>query len=433
MPIIPTKENPYPYGDGSFIPKSTGKEGPSWYDRLLDWYTNDFNPVKPSQGWIDAVQEVNNANVTGRQVRPRKGKDEKRVKPVPGAVDAETGKVTPLKPEPPADPSPTRRDVDRGGAKGTQTSPSPVKFDGTDGMDAFIKRLQGAPYGITFGGQGSRSAMESTSLPNTSSGKTVSITNGRNAGKYVNVNNPNFDQIVRGETEGGFIGEQISGSSNDSGLTAALADTEGMRSYMKRISEAEAPKGDDGYGPGYATDGLDARSRAFLDYDGPGGSLMALRAADAAQKTVYAGGKLYDVSGKNDDGKYNVVNDESRKFLRQNRNKTTASQEFKDAYQKSIIVPEDAASPDSQQPVLASQRDYMQLAERDMEGTLVKGPEDKIEPFENNFNRSFITGSPDQDKYNFNESLLVDPQEPQTRGFLPDEDLAEEIKRIYLQ
>jgi len=46
--------------------------------------------------------------------------------------------------------------------------------------------------------------------------------------------------------------------------------------------------------------GLSARSRAFLDYDGPGGAMGALRAADASQGMVRAGGKMYSMDQAGD-------------------------------------------------------------------------------------------------------------------------------------
>ena len=49
--------------------------------------------------------------------------------------------------------------------------------------------------------------------------------------------------------------------------------------------------------------GISARSRAFLDYDGPGGSMGALRAAQASQGYIRQGGKNYAITGVDESGK----------------------------------------------------------------------------------------------------------------------------------
>ena len=350
------------------------------------------------------------------------------------------------KPTPPTTPqtSSTGRNEVRSSGTGTRTGPAPAKFDGTEGMDAFISKLQGE-YGITFGGQGGRTPMESVSLPDTSTGKMVSITNGANAGKYVSVNDPNFDAIVRGDKEGGTAGQQTTGGgveeitqTKTGGATTgrmgdALADQSGMRSYMDRVIKKGRENPSDEGPMAYANDGLDARSRAFLDYEGKGGSLMALRAADAAQNTVYAGGKLYDVSGKNSEGKYDTIGSEMRGYLKENRNEQAGGQAYKDYYQNNVLTTEDSKSPDSVAPGYSSRADYQQLSQRDMEGTLVMGSDNKPEPFERNVNQSYITGSPGQDIYNTTKNPFVDRQEPPTTGFLPDEETAETIKRFYIK
>nr|BDD47543.1 hypothetical protein 115 [Pelagibacteraceae bacterium] len=435
MPIIPTKKNPKPYGDGNIgIPQ--GKQpGPTVQD-AINFFQIPNGPVKDAimggiqgaMGGIPGIIGGAGLGVAAGEVNRRTGMVNIGDKPKPEPE-------TKPKPEPTVEPTVTSRNVDRNGATGTQMSPSPVKFDGTEGMDAFIKKLQSEPYGITFGGQGGRTPMESTNLPNTSTGKMVSITNGANAGKYVDVNNPDFDEIVRGTKEGGVTGQQTSGGGKTRGITAALADTDGMRSYMDRvIKDGLKDAGAADTGPmSYANDGLDARSRAFLDYDGPGGSMMALRAADAAQNTVFAGGKLYDVSGKNEDGKYNTVNSEMRGYLKNNRNDMAGSQSYKDAFQKTVTVPADAQSPDSGQPKFATRADYQQLSQRDMDGTLVMGEDNKPEPFENNMNRSAITGAPSEAMMTASNNVRFDMQEPPTRGFLPSEEEIETVKRFYLK
>ena len=58
---------------------------------------------------------------------------------------------------------------------------------------------------------------------------------------------------------------------------------------------------------GYYGGGLSDRSRAFLDYDGPGGSMMALRAANASQGIAKQGGQAFAVDAE---GNYQKITDE---------------------------------------------------------------------------------------------------------------------------
>jgi hypothetical protein len=340
---------------------------------------------------------------------------------IPGGDPSGSGKgqaqQRPSKPSP--EENVTSRSVPRNGATGTQTGPSPARFDGTEGMDAFMSKLT-REYGIRFDGQGGRGPMQSSSLPQAQENVKSGIAAGQEA-------NATETPVIRGVTAG-----MEADKAEASNLTAALADQEGMRSYMDRVIK-KGREESDGTGPmAYATDGLDARSRAFLDYDGPD-SLMALRAADAAQSTVYAGGKLYDVSGKNKEGKYDTIGSEMRGYLKDNRNERAGGQAYKDYYQKNVVEPAQAEKPDTMAPNYSTRADNLQLAQRDVEGTLVMGPDNKPEPFENNINQSYITGSPGQDIYNTTKNPFVDKQEPPTTGFLPDEETNETIKRFYLK
>lgn len=58
-------------------------------------------------------------------------------------------------------------------------------------------------------------------------------------------------------------------------------------------NQAPIGSGDDDLGEDakYATSQISDRSRAFLDYDGPGGILGAMRAAEATDKVAFYGGR----------------------------------------------------------------------------------------------------------------------------------------------
>jgi len=413
--------------------------------------------VQPSAGWKNAVAAQKEAVLLGRQLRPDgasaffgpggnpdgsgRGQAQRRS----GTVGLMGPDGKPFDPTRKPTTSSTGRNEVRSSGTGTRTGPAPAKFDGTEGMDAFISKLQNEPYGINFAGR-DRAPMESTNLPT----REQAVAAGANmSGVKVTPDQiENYQQIANG---GAYLGNELAGKlgpeyntkksgvteslqtgidagkaadkGGSSKLSAALADKEGMRSYMDRaIKEGLAES--DGTGPmAYANDGMDARSRAFLDYKGKGGSLMALRAAEAAQGTVYAGGKLYDVSGKNSDGKYSVVSDEGREYLRTNRNATTAGQEYKDKFMQRRDVPEDAKNPDQEMPAFSTKASYQQLAQRDLDGTVLMGEDDNARSFDQGVNRSIITGAPadvDMDNTNY----FADPRsgEPMRRGFLPTEE-----------
>ena len=444
MPIIPTRDNPNPYGrDGIGIPKKVyaPKGGNAGYlvgDKWTPYSAGDeqeaakaanrykklggqprekvFAPKGGVPGFMDADGQWTAASAGDEQAT---AKAVNRYKAAGGKLITPKGDPTGEAPTPGREQSGTGRNVSRGGATGTQTGIAPARFDGTEGMDEFMSNLTNK-YGISFGGQDNRGPMQSSNLPKSQQ----NVMSGIEAGQQANATNT---PVMRGVTAGMDADRAAS-----SKMTAALADQEGMRAYMDRAIKKGRENASDEGPMAYATDGLDARSRAFLDYEGSD-SLMALRAADAAQDTVYAGGKLYDVSGKNKDGKYSTINSEMRGYLRDNRNDRAGSQSYKDYYQKNVVEPRQAENSDTMAPTYSSRADYQQLSQRDMEGTLVMGAENKPEPFENNVNRSYITGSPGQDIYNTNTNPFVDQQEPPTTGFLPDEDVTEEIKRFYLK
>lgn len=92
--------------------------------------------------------------------------------------------------------------------------------------------------------------------------------------------------------------------------------------------------------------GLSARSRAFLDYEG--GSLGALRAAEASQDYMRQGGRNYAITGKDAEGNYTYeeFKDPGRKALVKDGN-STINHEFMDTYQMgNRPTPDQAQSPE---------------------------------------------------------------------------------------
>lgn len=252
-------------------------------------------------------------------------------------------------PTPSPEPSVTSRNVDRNGAKGTQTSPSAAK---PGDLDAF-SRLLGSKYGIQF-----RGGFESNKLP-TGSGYSVDdeVAMGGNV------------EEAQAKQRGGFVetvidGNDVSKSTINRGEvaegpqkgTSAVPDVGDqqravpVKGFNGAVFGGEEPNDAD------LTGGISARSRAFLDHDGD--SLMALRAAEASQGYIRQGGKNYGITGE-EGGKrqFQEFNDDGRKALVKDGN-AVASQEFLKKYMMGETNAKAAENPAVESPVeTTSQQD----------------------------------------------------------------------------
>lgn len=194
----------------------------------------------------------------------------------------------------------------------------------------FMKTLT-ADYGIKFPGEQQRNGYESIHLPGTDGNAdefsaSDAVAMGMSPQQAI-------DRKAGGTTEiviGGNMGAQ-SGSSPAADQGEAQRVVKGFNGH-EFGGEHEAP----------ASSGLDARRRAFLDYDGPGGSMMALRAAEASQGTIKQNGELYAVG---DDGKGTRISAEGERALKKDGNQM-ASQDFLKNYRY-----EPTETADSQQPL----------------------------------------------------------------------------------
>jgi hypothetical protein len=401
--------------------------------------------VQPSAGWKNAVAAQKEAVTLGRQLRPDgasayygpggnpdgsgRGQAQRRSGDIglmgpDGEPFDPTRKPTPTKPE---GEGLTGRNDKRGGATGTQMSPKGADFG------AFQKTLEDK-YGVNFNFDQGRGGMQSISLPNTagnvpdtSSGNVIRVTNGQNEGNYVKVDNPDFDKIIRGEVVGGFSnGQGVQGG------TSSAADV-GDQSRALRFDASKYKEDPERPQDIYETAdvGLDRRSRAFLDYDGPGGSMMALRAAEASQGTIKQNGKVYAVGS---DGNWGALSDEGAAGLKTDRNKV-AAQDYADKFKAAVADPAQAQSPDSGAPVANSRETYMQMMDKEMPGTMyVPNENNEAETF--NPNVSAITGKPSQfgldDADYFNDKPTGEPN----KSWLPSEDEYEAreelMRKVYI-
>ena len=231
------------------------------------------------------------------------------------------------------------RDIPRGDASGTQTGPRQAK---PADMGAFMNRLQ-SEYGIKFNfNEQDRNGYQSNALPGTNAamgpvadgdvyGAMLKGTEGTTGvGPYADANL--YGSVLEGRTGGQTAVGAQSGTSD-------AADV-GDQSRALTV-DPNAPQ---------KLGGLSARSRAFLDYDGPGGSMMALRAAEAAQGTIKQNGKLY---GMSEDGTATEINEAGADILKRDGN-AIASQQFLKDYQYVPAGPSETESADVMRPETAS-------------------------------------------------------------------------------
>ena len=233
-------------------------------------------------------------------------------------------------------PSALGRDVPRaGGATGTQTGPRQAK---PADMGAFMNRLQ-SQYGIKFNyGEQDRNGYQSNALPGTAA--TRQFAQDEFSADDAQVMGMSAEDSAT-LANGGSIETVIGGSTAKGAQSGAnTAADVGDQSRALEV-DASAPE---------KLGGLSARSRAFLDYDGPGGSMMALRAAEAAQGTIKQNGVLY---GMSEDGTATRISDEGADILRRDRN-AVASQEFLNNYQYVPGGPKETEPADVLRPVDSS-------------------------------------------------------------------------------
>lgn len=264
--------------------------------------------------------------------------------------------AAPLKVEKEEKTSPISRNVDRNGASGTQTSPSPAK---PGDLNAFADLL-GSKYGIQF-----RGGFESNHLPSQSGYSAVDdVAMGGNTKEALAKKNGGFvETVIDGSDEKTTVynrGEIAEGAQKG---TSAVPDV-GDQNRAVRVGQFD-PRQRGGSQTGFngadfsgdepdnksLTSGISNRSRSFLDYDGPGGSMMALRAAEASQGYIRQGGKNYAISGSKDGKReFTEFNDDGRRALVKDGN-AQVSQKFLKDYMVGETDAKAAENPAVENPV----------------------------------------------------------------------------------
>ena len=231
-----------------------------------------------------------------------------------------------------------------------KTKPTPEKLKETDSVTtipsptnpprnaaefgAFMQTLTGDRYGIKFPGEQERNGYQSIYLPGTrSAGEDESAQDAKTMGMAPQ---QAIDRVNGGTTEiviGGNMGAQTGTSSApDKGDQSRIV--KGFNGH-EFGGEHEAPP----------TIFRDKRSRAILDYDGDGGMMGAMRAAEASQNTIKQNGVLYALDGK---GKGTAIDETTAREFKKDGNKM-ASQEFLRNY-RYPETPAESQSPDSLEP-----------------------------------------------------------------------------------
>ena len=249
------------------------------------------------------------------------------------------------------------------GSVGTQTGPSQAK---PADMGAFMNKLQ-SKYGIKFNfNEQDRNGYQSNALPGTNSAMGP-VADGDAYGAML--------EGTKGTTgigpyaDGDLYGRALEGRTGGETAVGAQSGTSPSADVGDQSRALKIPRGERQQemffrqNPNYGVDtadstpksggGLSARSRAFLDYDGPGGSMMALRAAEAAQGTIKQNGKLY---GMSEDGTATEINSAGADILKRDGN-AIASQQFLNDYKYVPGSPSETESADVMKPEPVSQRE----------------------------------------------------------------------------
>ena len=231
---------------------------------------------------------------------------------------------------------PERSALDR--SKGTQTSPA--GNGGGINQDALndFAGLLGSKYGITF-----NNGFQSNDLP----GMDMDAVKGIGAATASGAR-----PTAKGDANAGAIGVGTYAASEDyvkslqpdnpQAGTSPIPDEAEIKSSvpvgLRSRNNRDGLGVDDRFAAGMvdetpAASGISDRSRAFLDYDGPGDSLMALRAAEASQGYIRQGGKNYGITGTGEGGKreFTEFNDDGRRALVKDGN-SSIDHSFMDQY-----------------------------------------------------------------------------------------------------
>ena len=254
------------------------------------------------------------------------------------------------------DPAP-RPALDR--SNGTQTSPGGGGVMTPADLDAFVSRLsntdpeKGIAYGIQF-----RTGFQSGALPGVKAGKGANIPEGADEEAIVDLVDQGSRYNVGNSDDAGTGYYKPTGSDPTDARNgiSPVADAAEMKSSVPvGVDDRFADGADYGDDDQYVSPGFSARSRAFLDYDGPGGAAMALRAAEASQGYIRQNDRNFAITGTGEDGKrtFGEFDNKGRRALVKDGN-SSISHSFMDTYgvtpkestDSAVPTPDEAQSPE---------------------------------------------------------------------------------------
>lgn len=255
------------------------------------------------------------------------------------------------------------REVPKGGASGTQTSPN-GKSSAASPMDwAQYEAWLGGKYGISF--NNNRSGLQSNDLPSSNIGP---VADGAKYGAMLDATKgtKGIGPLANGE----IYGDQLQGMQK---LRDAAKPTGAQDPQSNAIDKGDQKRAIQDFGVGvngadfsndYGDDqmgmqgsAISARSRAFLDAPMGEGPMGVMRRTNASQGIMRNNGKI---GVKGADGKVTEITQEGYDDIRQNnRNSTNLGQDYLKQYLSPVTTsdkatPKDAESPSAQNPAFAT-------------------------------------------------------------------------------
>ena len=318
----------------------------------INSFIQSFSPenVPVSQGWKDAAKEQNTLRRKFQDYAPGATKQTPTAGPNsyagPGGNPNGSGQnqaqqtpgMGPYQGHP--DPTPTvpTRDVQKAnGAKGTQTSPGggmPVlnaagaaEFYQSIGLGGFMSNqlpvttssadVKGNQEAVPFGGQETSVTGNTLGAFNSADGQAYpaldprAFTTAMPAGltsqfsKFGGMSQGNGAPTVAPSSSSPSTAQGGKGGSER--LNAALNDTAGINSYMSKFGSPEQ-------------DRMRAANMAFLNTEGPGSSMLGLRAKEAVLGQIHAGGQTYQLNSDRTE----LIQDEKGKPIAADRDAASA-------------------------------------------------------------------------------------------------------------
>ena len=248
------------------------------------------------------------------------------------------------------------REVPKGGASGTQTSPN-GKSSAASPMDwAEYETFLNKRYGISF--NNNRSGLQSNDLPSSSDAQVMGY--GERDANHL-AKGGTIETVIGG---GKMTSTRLDDNSKPTGAQDPQSNAIDKGDQKRAIQDFGVGVNGADFSNDYGDDqmgmqgsAISARSRAFLDAPMGEGPMGVMRRTNASQGIMRVGDK-YGVKGA--DGKVTEITQEGYDDIRQNnRNSTNLGQDYLKQYLSPVTTgdkatPKDAESPSAQNPAFAT-------------------------------------------------------------------------------